>query len=185
MASSIPSATVLAVCAAALLAPAHAGERDAGAGIPPGMNARGEVVEPSRLAWGHGQAYAVRGFYGEIVGRPVSARLGSLRIGMSMAQVVGLAGRPDDQKAYLQQKKYWYGCGRRSTDHRSPLPLSCGWRSAWQPLPAAPSGPPDGAHPHQFIYRGEGRLVFALDREGTYRLNWVVHSRSERGQGSG
>lgn len=125
-------------------------------GIPPGMNAAGEVVDASKVEGGHGQE--VKGIDdtdGEITGKPApGTRFDQVRIGMSMKQVTDLIGPPTDQGVYRPGDAF--------------IPFYIG----------------GDRHRHEMAYKGQGRLVFSggsLGDPGGGRLIWIIHSASESG----
>lgn len=121
-----------------------------------GMNASGEVIDTSKVEAGSGQKVkGLNNWEGEITGRPVAgSRFTRLQIGMSMRQVVDLAGQPTDQGAYMTGK-------------------------AWIPFYFG-----SDRHRYEMAYKGQGRLVFAGGSLGDYtggNLIWIIHSAAETG----
>lgn len=126
------------------------------AGPASGMNERGEVVDSSKVSAGSGQRVKGLGNWeGEITGKP-APRSGftKLQIGMSMKQVVDLIGQPTDQGAYVTGK-------------------------AWIPFYFG-----SDRHRYEFVYKGQGRLIFAGGSLGNYsggNLIWIIHNGNEGG----
>lgn len=126
------------------------------AGPKPGMNARGEVIDPSKVEAGSGRTVkGMNGYEGEITGVPVkNSKFARLQIGMSYRQAMDLAGRPTDEGAYATGKSwipYYYGGDR---------------------------------HRYEAVYKGQGRLIFAGGGMGDYGagyLIWIIHSANETG----
>ena len=126
------------------------------AAIPPGMNANGEVVDPTIVEAGYGQKVkGINDFEGEITGIPApGSRFAQLQIGMGMRQVVDILGPPSDQGAYITGKAFipfYFGSDRSRIE---------------------------------LFYRGQGRLIFAGGAVGTYtrgNLIWIINSAAESG----
>ena len=124
--------------------------------VGPGMNANGEVTDPTKVEAGFGQKVkGLNNWEGEITGKPApGSKLAKLQIGMSMKQVTDIAGQPTDQGAYMTGK-------------------------AWIPFYF-------GSDKHRFemTYKGQGRLIFAGGGLGDMaggNLIWVIHSANETG----
>ena len=125
-------------------------------GPKPGMNDRGEVVDPTKIESGSGQTVkGINDWEGEIVGRPVpGSKFTQLKIGMSMKQVTDLVGQPTDQGAYMTGK-------------------------AWIPFYFG-----SDRHRFELLYKGVGRLIFAGGNLGNLsggNLIWIIHSANETG----
>lgn len=126
------------------------------AGVGPGMNAAGEVIDSSKVEYGWGiKTKGLNGVEGEISGKAEkNSKFHKLKIGMSMRQVTDLIGGPSDEHQY-QTGKAWipfYGGGDMiRIEH---------------------------------VYGGVGRLVyttassFGSDMTGT-RLMWIIHNKRE------
>lgn len=124
--------------------------------LPPGMDARGEVVDPALVERGSGRAVTgVDQWRGEVLGTPAAgSRLAQVQVGMRLPDVVALIGTPSDQGAYVRGQPW--------------LPALLG----------------TGVYRHELLYRGAGRLVFAGGAAGDYadaRLVWIIHSSAETG----
>jgi hypothetical protein len=126
--------------------------------IGPGMNKRGEVVDPRKVESGCGQKLKGLGDWeGEITGKPVAgSKFSQLQIGMGVQQVINLLGQPSDQGAYLTGKAwipFYFGSDRSR---------------------------------YEAVYKGQGRLIFATSAgwgwgsEGA-NLIWIIHSANEPG----
>lgn len=138
---------------AAAPAPAAA---PAAAKAKPGMNERGEVVDSSKVEAGSGTTVkGLGGWEGEITGKPApGSRFTRLQIGMSMRQVVDIAGQPSDQGAYMTGK-------------------------AWIPFYFG-----SDRHRYEMVFKGQGRLIFAGGSLGDFtggNLIWIIHNGSEGG----
>ena len=135
--------------------------------IPPGMNAAGEVVDSNQVSEGYGKKVTGRdGWTGEILGRPAGG-FSRLQIGMSVAEVTRILGRPSDQGAYLTGQAF--------------NPFSFG----------------SGKARYELVYKNQGRLIFdspsAFDfggmtntgaAQGAYGsgyLVWIINNSREPG----
>ncbi len=165
----LPLATALA--AAALLAgcvtmpgsksadkPADSGTRTAAAPtskIGPGMNERGEVVDPKKVEAGYGQTVkGLNDYEGEITGKPApGSKFTQLQIGMPLKQVTDIVGTPTDQGAYVTGKAF--------------IPFFFG----------------SDRYRHEVVYKGQGRLIFAGSSgfDSNAHLIWIIHSANEQG----
>jgi hypothetical protein len=124
--------------------------------VPPGMNANGEVIDPTKVEAGHGQTVkGINDFEGEITGVPVpNGRFAQLQIGMGIRQVMDICGPPTDQGAYITGKAFipfYFGSDRSR---------------------------------FELFYKGQGRLIFAGGSVGNYtggNLIWVINSAAEPG----
>ncbi|MEO7056123.1 MAG: hypothetical protein ABI281_09685 [Caldimonas sp.] len=119
-----------------------------------GMNARGDVVDSSRVEAGSGQKVTgMGGWEGEITGRPApNSRFTRLQIGMSMRQALNLVGQPSDQGVYITGKSFipfYFGADRNR---------------------------------YEMVFRNQGRLIFAGGSLGDYaggNLIWIIHNPNE------
>lgn len=121
-----------------------------------GMNERGEVVDSSKVSAGSGQRVkGINNWEGEITGKPApNSKFTRLQIGMGMKQVVDLIGQPTDQGAYVTGK-------------------------AWIPFYFG-----SDRHRYEFVYKNQGRLIFAGGSLGNYsggNLIWIIHNQGEPG----
>lgn len=135
---------------AAAPAPAPAAKSTAG------MNAKGEVVDSSKVEAGSGTAVkGINDFEGEITGKPApGTKFTKLQIGMGMKQVVDLIGPPTDQGGYMTGK-------------------------AWIPFYFG-----GDRHRFEMVYKNMGRLIFAGGSLGDYsggNLIWIIHNGTEGG----
>ena len=142
--------------AAALAGCAASGGNSETRSDPPGMNANGEVIDATKVESGYGQKVkGLNDFDGEITGIPVpGGRFGQLQIGMGMRQVLDIAGPPTDQGAYITGKSF--------------IPFYFG----------------SDRSRVEFVYRGQGRLIFAGAAAGSLsggNLIWIINSPSESG----
>jgi len=151
------AAPVQTVEAAPAATPASAPEKPAASvsgKIGPGMNARGEVVDSSKVESGYGQKVkGIRDYEGEITGRPApGTKFTRLQIGMPMKQVTDLIGQPSDQGAYITGKAF--------------IPFYFG----------------GDTHRQELVYKGQGRLIFAGGSIGDFtgaNLIWIIHNGNE------
>ncbi len=137
-------------------APAAAPAPAASAGAKPGMDARGNVVDSSKVESGSGRTVkGINDFEGEITGIPApGSKFNKLQIGMGMKQVTDLIGPPTDQGAYITGK-------------------------AWIPFFFG-----SDRHRIEMAYKGQGRLIFAGGSLGDMtggNLIWIIHNRNESG----
>jgi len=145
--SSQPSASAPAASAPA--APARGG-------VKAGMDAKGNVIDSSKVEAGSGRTVkGLNGYEGEITGVPArNSKFSRLQIGMSAKQVTDLAGQPTDQGAYVTGKAF--------------IPFYFG----------------SDRHRYEMTYKGQGRLVFAGGGMGDYsggNLIWIIHNPNESG----
>jgi hypothetical protein len=123
--------------------------------IGPGMNERGEVIDPKKVESGYGQTVkGINDWEGEITGKPApGSKFGQLQIGMSWGQVQGLLGVPSDQGSYITGKAF--------------IPFFFG----------------SDRYRHELVYKGQGRLVFAGSAgfDMNAHLIWIIHSANETG----
>lgn len=124
--------------------------------VPPGMNAAGEVTDPTKVEGGYGtKVKGINDTEGEITGKPVpNSKFSQLKIGMGMKQVTDLTGPPTDQGAYITGKAF--------------IPFYFG----------------GDRHRYELTYKGQGRLIFAGGSLGNYtggNLIWIIHSANETG----
>ncbi len=122
-------------------------------GIPPGMNAKGEVVDSSKVEGGYGTKVTVGEYEGEITGKAApGSKFNKLKIGMSMKQVYDLIGQPSDQGAYITGKAF--------------IPFYFG----------------GDRHRFEAVYKNIGRLIFAgggIGDWGSGHLIWIIHNHNE------
>jgi hypothetical protein len=145
--SSQPAASAPAASAPA--APARGGAKA-------GMDAKGNVIDSSKVEAGSGRTVkGLNGYEGEITGVPArNSKFSRLQIGMSAKQVTDLAGQPTDQGAYVTGKAF--------------IPFYFG----------------SDRHRYEMTYKGQGRLVFAGGGMGDYsggNLIWIIHNPNESG----
>jgi hypothetical protein len=145
--SSQPTASAPAASAPA--APARGG-------VKAGMDAKGNVIDSSKVEAGSGRTVkGLNGYEGEITGVPArNSKFSRLQIGMSAKQVTDLAGQPTDQGAYVTGKAF--------------IPFYFG----------------SDRHRYEMTYKGQGRLVFAGGGMGDYsggNLIWIIHNPNESG----
>lgn len=123
--------------------------------IGPGMNERGEVVDPKKVESGYGQKLkGINDFEGEITGKPApGSKFTQLKIGMSSKQVQDIVGTPTDQGAYVTGKAF--------------IPFFFG----------------SDRYRHELVYKGFGRLIFAGSAgfDSNAHLIWIIHSANELG----
>lgn len=122
--------------------------------IGPGMNASGEVVNSAQVEAGYGQQVkGIGDWEGEITGKPApNSKFTKLQIGMSSKQVTDLVGQPDDQGAYVTGKAF--------------IPFYFG----------------SDRHRYEYVYKGQGRLIFAGGSVGDFmsgHLVWIIHNANE------
>ncbi len=121
-----------------------------------GMNANGDVVDSSKIGSGSGKTVkGIGDWEGEITGNPAAnSKFTKLQIGMSMRQVVDIAGSPTDQGAYVTGK-------------------------AWIPFYFG-----SDRHRFEMVYKNQGRLIFAGGSLGDFsggNLIWIIHNGTEGG----
>lgn len=149
-----PPAEETAAAPATAPEPAPAATPPTNGKIGPGMNARGEVVDSSKVESGYGRKVkGMRDYEGEITGRPAAgSKFTKLEIGMSLKQVTDLIGQPSDQGAYITGKAF--------------IPFFFG----------------GDTHRQELVYKNQGRLIFAGgsmgDIGGAY-LIWIIHNSGE------
>lgn len=85
--------------------------------IPPGMNSAGQVVDSSQVSEGYGKKVTGRdGWTGEILGKSTpGSGFSRLEIGMSVAEVARILGRPSDQGIYITGQAFnpfHFGAGK-------------------------------------------------------------------------
>ena len=126
------------------------------AAIHPGMNANGEVIDATKVESGHGQKVkGINDYEGEITAIAApNSRFTQLKIGMGFKQVMDIAGPPTDQGAYITGKAF--------------IPFYFG----------------SDRTRSEFVYKGEGRLIFAGGSFGDLsggNLIWIIHCATEPG----
>ena len=137
--------------------------------IPPGMNASGEVIDSSQVSEGYGKKVEGRGGWtGEILGKAApGSPFSRLQIGMSVAEVARILGRPTDQGAYITGQAF--------------NPFHFG----------------SGKSRYEMVYKNKGRLIFdspsAFDfggmsmtgasqgAFGSGYLVWIINNAKEPG----
>ncbi len=123
--------------------------------IGPGMNERGEVIDPTKVEAGHGQRVkGINDWEGEITGKPApGSKFTELKIGMSFGQVQGILGVPSDQGSYITGKAF--------------IPFFFG----------------SDRYRHEAVYKGQGRLIFAGSAgfDMNSHLIWIINSANETG----
>ncbi len=152
-AEAAPAAAAAAPAAAPAAAAAGAGTVGAG---KPGMDARGNVVDSSKVEAGSGRTVkGLNDYEGEITGNPApGSKFAKLQIGMSAFQVTSQIGPPSDQGAYITGK-------------------------AWIPFYFG-----SDRHRFEMVYKGQGRLIFAGGSVGDFSngyLIWIIHNANEPG----
>jgi hypothetical protein len=122
--------------------------------IEPKAGTKAKEVEPKSNT---AEVAGINGYTGEVSGKPASnSKFKSLQIGMSMRQVMDLAGLPTDQGAYITGKAF--------------IPFYFG----------------GDRHRTEFAYKGSGRLIFASDSPwtGSYTggsLIKILHDAKDTG----
>lgn len=123
--------------------------------VGPGMNERGEVVDAKLVEAGYGQTVkGLNDYEGEITGKPAPrSKFTKLKIGMSLKQVLDLAGQPTDQGAHITGKAF--------------IPFYFG----------------SDRYRYETVYKGSGRLIFAgaAGFDSNAHLIWIIHSANEAG----
>ena len=159
----------LAVAAAVALATAGCSSTSNNAAAPadpapaavgggkPGMDARGNVVDSSKVEAGSGRTVkGLKDFEGEITGNPAAdSKFARLQIGMSTWQVEKIAGRPTEYRGAYATGKGW-------------IPFYFG----------------RDRHRFEMAYKGQGRLIFAGGGVGDFtngNLVWIIHNPNEAG----
>ena len=125
------------------------------AGVGPGMNKAGEVVDSSAVEQGWGEEVkGLKDWEGEITGIPAPGTgFAGLQIGMPMKQARDIVGvEPTDEGAYVTGKAF--------------IPFYFG----------------GDKHRYELAYKGMGRLVFAGKETGTGgNLIWIIHNKDDSG----
>ena len=108
-------------------------KKQTSSGIKPGMDARGNVIDPTKVESGSGRMVkGINNYEGEITGNFVhGSKFEKLQIGMSMKQVQDIVGEPTDQGGYITGK-------------------------AWIPFYFG-----SDTTRFEWTYKGKGRLIFA------------------------
>lgn len=123
--------------------------------IGPGMNERGDVIDPKKVESGYGRKVkGLNDYEGEITGNPVAgSKFTRIQIGMPLKQVLDIVGTPTDQGAYVTGKAF--------------IPFFFG----------------SDRYRHEVVYKGLGRLVFAGSSgfDTNAHLIWIIHSANEQG----
>lgn len=124
-------------------------------GVPPGMNAAGEVVDVKKVEQGHSpKIKGINDWEGEIIGKPApGTKFTRLQIGMSLKQAMDIAGTPTDQGAYMTGKAW--------------IPFNFG----------------SDRHRYELAYKGQGRLIFAGSAgfDSNAHLIWIIHAANDSG----
>jgi hypothetical protein len=133
------------------------------------MNSAGQVVDSSQVSEGHGKKVTGRdGWTGEILGKSTTGRgFSRLQIGMSVAEVTRIVGRPSDQGVYLTGQAF--------------NPFHFG----------------SGKSRYELVYKNQGRLIFdspsaydfggmsssgaAQGAYGSGYLVWIINNSREPG----
>ncbi|MDB5815728.1 MAG: hypothetical protein JWN23_2845 [Rhodocyclales bacterium] len=148
-----PSASTSSAPATTSKSESSSAASQAKGGIPPGMNAKGEVVDSSKVEGGYGTKITVGEYEGEITGKAApGSKFAKLKIGMSMKQVFDLIGQPSDQGAYVTGKAF--------------IPFYFG----------------GDRHRFEAVYKNTGRLIFAgggIGDWGSGHLIWIIHNHNE------
>ena len=151
-----PESASVAAPMATAPAPVAAAPAPYTGGAKPGIDAKGNVTDSSKVEAGSGRTVkGLNDYEGEITGNPApGSKFTKLQIGMPTKQVTDIAGPPTDQGAYMTGK-------------------------AWIPFYF-------GADRHRFemTYKGQGRLIFAGGGMGDFSngyLIWIIHSPNEAG----
>ena len=163
LATALAAATLLAGCVTmpgskSADKPADSGTKTAAAPaskIGPGMNERGEVVDPKKVEAGYGRTVkGLNDYEGEITGKPAAgSKFTQVQIGMPLKQVTDIVGTPTDQGAYVTGKAF--------------IPFFFG----------------SDRYRHEVVYKGQGRLIFAGSSgfDSNAHLIWIIHSANEQG----
>ena len=150
----------LAACASMSNSASTGSGRDTGSApadkIGPGMNANGEVIDASKVESGYGRKVkGINDFDGEITGTASpTSKFSQLKIGMGFRQVIDIAGPPTDQGSYITGKAF--------------IPFYFGGDRTRS----------------EFVYKGQGRLIFAGGSFGDLsggNLVWIINSATEPG----
>lgn len=144
-----PAASPAATAAASAPAPYTGGAK-------PGIDAKGNVTDSSKVEAGSGRTVkGLNDYEGEITGNPApGSKFTKLQIGMPTKQVTDLVGPPTDQGAYMTGK-------------------------AWIPFYFG-----SDRHRFEMTYKGQGRLIFAGGGMGDFSngyLIWIIHNANEAG----
>lgn len=122
-------------------------------GPPPGMNAKGEVIDSSKIEAGHGkQVKGLGGWEGEITGKCAHTKFSKLKIGMPMGEVKDKMGKPSDEGSYMTGK-------------------------AWIPFYFG-----SDRYRYELLYPNVGRLIFAGGGVGDWssgHLTWIICNKHE------
>jgi hypothetical protein len=124
--------------------------------VGPGMDADGNVTDPSKVESGYGTSVKGLGDWeGEVTGNTVAgSRFAQLQIGMPMRQVMDILGRPTDEGSYITGKAFipfYYGSDR---------------------------------YRYELVYKGQGRLIFAggsINEHSGAHLTWIINSAADSG----
>jgi hypothetical protein len=154
-AKTAPAAKAAPVAKAPAAAAEPAAPADTGT-AKPGMDARGNVIDSTKVEAGNGRMVkGINDYQGEITGNPApGSKFTRLQIGMPVKQVTDLIGQPTDQGAYMTGK-------------------------AWIPFYFG-----GDRHRYELVYKGQGRLIFAGGSVGDFssgNLIWIIHNAREGG----
>jgi hypothetical protein len=124
--------------------------------VGPGMDANGNVTDPSKVEAGYGTSVKGLGDWeGEVTGNTVpGSRFAQLQIGMPMRQVLDILGPPTDEGSYITGKAFipfYYGSDR---------------------------------YRYEIVYKGQGRLIFAggsINEHSGAHLTWIINSAADSG----
>jgi hypothetical protein len=124
--------------------------------VGPGMDANGNVIDPTKVESGYGTSVKGLGDWeGEVTGNTVpGSRFAQLQIGMPMRQVMDILGPPTDEGSYITGKAFipfYYGSDR---------------------------------YRYELVYRGQGRLIFAggsINEHSGAHLTWIINSAADSG----
>ncbi|CAN5915645.1 hypothetical protein BH11PSE13_BH11PSE13_20800 [soil metagenome] len=152
--AAAPSRPAAAAAPAPTAAAAQAAPYTGGA--KPGIDAKGNVIDSSKVEAGSGRTVkGLNDYEGEITGNPApGSKFTKLQIGMPTKQVTDLVGPPTDQGAYMTGK-------------------------AWIPFYFG-----SDRHRFEMTYKGQGRLIFAGGGMGDFSngyLIWIIHNPNEAG----
>ena len=154
------------LCACSATQPSSSGATSSGqtgGSVPPGMNAAGEVIDSSQVSEGHGRQVTGRdGWRGEILGKAApGSPFNKLEIGMSVADVTRIVGRPSAQGTYITGQAFNpfnFGAGKSRFElvYKNKGRLIFDSPSAWDFGAAYSSGVSAGAY-------GVGYLVWIIN----------------------
>ena len=148
--------TVLALAAALAGCASMPSMSSGNQGVPPGMNEKGEVIDSTKVEPGSGtKVMGIKGYQGEVFGKPAkNSKFTQLKPGMTDDQVRGLIGEPTVEASKMTAKAY--------------IPFFKG----------------SDRTRIMFVYKGQGRLVFAGGANDNYmtgKLLYIIHNPNESG----